>query len=83
MVLVVSGLGYLLSSFFAGRLTHSVGLGLVLAASTGLVAAAMDGFAFSPVWGAFILSGWVHGLGSGAIDSASTDTPPTTCRRDI
>lgn len=69
LVLVISGLGYLLSSFFAGRLTHAVGLGLVLAVSTGLVATAMYGFAFSPVWGAFVLSGWVHGLGSGAIDS--------------
>ena len=69
LVLVVSGLGYLMSSVFAGRLMHTVGIGLVLAASTGLVAAAMFGFAFSTMWAAFIFCAWVHGLGSGAIDS--------------
>jgi fucose permease len=68
-VLVVSGLGYLLSSFLAGRLMHALGIGMVLASSTGLVAAAMYGFAFSPVWVAFVLCGCLHGLGSGAIDS--------------
>ena len=69
IVLVVSGLGYLLSSFFAGRLMHSLGIGVVLAASTGLVATAMFGFAFSTTWVAFVFCAWIHGLGSGAIDS--------------
>jgi len=69
LVLVVSGLGYLMSSFSAGRLMHTIGIGLVLAASTGLVAAAMFGFAFSTIWAAFIFCAWIHGLGSGAIDS--------------
>lgn len=69
LVLVVSGLGYLLSSFFAGRLMHTLGIGVVLAASTGLVAAAMYGFAFSTMWPAFVLCALIHGLGSGAIDS--------------
>lgn len=69
LVLVVSGAGYLLSSFFAGRLIHSLGIGLVLAASTGLVATAMYGFAFSTMWTVFIFFALVHGLGSGAIDS--------------
>jgi fucose permease len=69
LVLVVSGCGYLLSSFFAGRLMHAIGIGLVLAASTGLVATAMYGFAFSPIWTAFVFCAMVHGLGSGAIDS--------------
>ncbi len=68
-VLVISGAGYLLSSFFAGRLMHEFGIGLVLAGSTGLVAAAMWGFGFSPSWAAFLLCALVHGLGSGAIDS--------------
>lgn len=69
LVLIVSGLGYLLSSFLAGRLMHALGIGLVLAGSTGLVAAAMYGFAFSPLWLLFIFCGCLHGLGSGAIDS--------------
>ena len=69
LVLVVSGLGYLLSSFYAGRLMHAVGIGLVLAISTGLVATAMFGFGMAPVWLAFLFCALLHGLGSGAIDS--------------
>ena len=69
MVLVISGVGYLLSSFFAGRLMQRFGIGLVLAASTGLVAATMFGFGYSQIWLAFLLCALVHGLGSGAIDS--------------
>lgn len=69
LVLVVSGLGYLLSSFFAGRLMHALGIGLVLAISTGLVASAMFGFGLAPIWLAFLFCALLHGLGSGAIDS--------------
>jgi len=69
IVLVVSGVGYLLSSFLAGRLMHACGIGLVLAASTGVAAAAMLGFGFSTIWTAFVFCALVHGLGSGAIDS--------------
>ncbi len=69
VVLVVSGLGYLLSSFFAGRLMHVYGIGLVLAVSTGLVASAMFGFGVAPIWLAFLFCALLHGLGSGAIDS--------------
>lgn len=69
VVLVTSGVGYLLSSFFAGRLTQAFGIGLILAVSTGLVATAMFGFGFSTMWAAFLLCALLHGLGSGAIDS--------------
>ena len=69
IVLVVSGIGYLLSSFLAGRLIHACGIGLVLAASTGVAAIAMFGFGFSTIWAAFVFCALVHGLGSGAIDS--------------
>ncbi len=69
LVMVVSGLGYLLSSFLAGRLMHAFGIGLILASSTALVAASMYGFAFSPIWALFVFCGCLHGLGSGAIDS--------------
>jgi fucose permease len=69
VVLVISGLGYLLSSFFAGRMMQTFGIGIVLAVSTGLVAAAMFGFGYAPIWAAFLLCALIHGLGSGAIDS--------------
>src|SRR5688500_11926260 len=69
LVFVASGLGYFVTSFLSGRLTHMLGIGLLLAASTALVAAAMLGFAFSPVWALFVACAVAHGLGSGAIDA--------------
>ncbi len=69
LVFVVSGLGYLLSSSFFGWLTRTLGIGLVLAVSTGLVATAMFGFGFSTIWVVFICFALIHGLGSGAIDA--------------
>ena len=53
----------------AGRLTERLGIGVLLAASTGLVAVAMFGFAFSPWWSVFVAFAIFHGLGSGAIDA--------------
>ena len=69
MVFLAAGLGYFVTSFFSGRLTHALGIGLLLAASTALVAAAMFGFAAAPVWGLFVACAVAHGLGSGAIDA--------------
>jgi fucose permease len=69
LVFVAAGLGYFASSFFSGRLTQALGIGLLLAASTALVAAAMFGFASSPVWTLFVACAVIHGLGSGAIDA--------------
>ena len=69
LVFVASGLGYFVTSFLSGRLTHTLGIGLLLAASTALVASAMLGFAFAPVWALFVACAMVHGLGSGAIDA--------------
>lgn len=69
LVFAASGLGYFVTSFLSGRLAHSLGIGLLLAASTAFVAAAMCGFAFSPVWALFAACAIVHGLGSGAIDA--------------
>jgi fucose permease len=68
-VLVIAGAGYLISSFASGRLILSFGIGLVLAASTGSVAAAMYGLGASANWIVFLLCALIHGLGSGAIDS--------------
>jgi fucose permease len=69
LVFVASGLGYFVTSFLSGQLSHLLGIGLLLAASTALVAAAMLGFAFSPVWALFVACAVVHGFGSGAIDA--------------
>jgi len=69
IVFVASGFGYFMTSFLSGRLTQVLGIGLLLAASTGLVAAAMFGFASSPLWVLFVTCAVVHGLGSGAIDA--------------
>jgi fucose permease len=69
LVLVASACGYFLSSFFSGRLIHTLGIGLLLTASTALVAASGFGFALAPVWVAFVACAVLHGLGSGAIDA--------------
>src|SRR2546421_2408602 len=51
---VASGLGYFLTSFFSGRMTHEFGIGMLLTGSTALVAMAMFGFALAPAWFLFI-----------------------------
>ncbi len=66
---IASSTGYFVSSFLSGRVAQALGIGLLLAASTALVASAMFGFAFSPAWSLFVVCGVVHGLGSGAIDA--------------
>ena len=69
MLFVASGLGYFSSSFFSGRMTHALGIGMLLAGSTALVAIAMFGFAAAPVWALFPVCALLHGLGSGGIDA--------------
>lgn len=69
MVSLASGLGYFFTSFFSGRVTQLLGIGLLLATSTALVATTMWGFAFAPAWSLFVVCAVFHGLGSGAIDA--------------
>jgi fucose permease len=69
MVFLASGCGYFLSSFFSGRAVQALGIGLLLATSTALVAASAFGFAVAPLWFLFVACATVHGLGSGAIDA--------------
>ncbi|MBN9523583.1 MFS transporter [bacterium] len=69
LVFVASGFGYFVTSFVSGRLSQHLGIGLLLAGSTGLVAAAMFGFAAAPLWALFVACAVAHGLGSGAIDA--------------
>ena len=69
LVLIGGACGHVASGFFAGRLLSRFGVGLLLAGSTGLVAAAAFGYAASPFWLAFLAVAALHGLGSGAIDA--------------
>lgn len=69
LVSLTMGCGYFLSSFFGGRLTHLLGLGTLLTASSLAVAVAMFGDATAPAWWIFIACGVLWGLGSGAIDA--------------
>jgi fucose permease len=69
-VLSVGVGGYALSSVLAGRLVSRLGVGRLLAASCGLVAAGLAGYAAAPRWAAFVPMAAVIGLGSGAIDAS-------------
>lgn len=69
LLFVASAIGYFVSSILAGKLTQRLGIGLLLAGSTGLVGLAMMGFAGAPLWFIFVGFAVFHGLGSGAIDA--------------
>lgn len=69
LALAGSATGYFLSSFFAGRFIHRLGIGALLAASSALVAASGWGVALSPAWPVFVGCAVVQGLGSGAVDA--------------
>ena len=69
LVFVLGGAGYFLSSFFAGQVLRKIGVGMLLAGSSALVALAACGYATAPVWIAFAGFAAMHGLGSGAIDA--------------
>jgi len=64
-----AGCSYFFSSFFTGRLLNMLGIGVLLAASSALVACSTLGHALAPVWTLFAASALLHGLGSGAIDA--------------
>ncbi len=64
-----TGLSYFLSSFFTGRLLNLLGVGVLLAGSSILVAISGFGYALAPVWVLFASCAILHGLGSGAIDA--------------
>ncbi|MEP6916373.1 MAG: MFS transporter [Acidobacteriota bacterium] len=69
-VLLIAGTaGYVASSFSSGRVLRRVNLGTVLAASCGLTAAGLLGYATAPQWPMMVALGVVLGLGAGAIDS--------------
>ncbi len=61
---------YFVSGLLAGSLVHRMGVGRLLAASTGLVALGLLGYATAPRWSLFFPVAALIGFGSGAIDSA-------------
>lgn len=68
--LLVSGtLGYLVSSFFSGRIMARLGVGRLLALSCAATAVAVLGYTLSPFWLGLVLLGVLSGLGAGAIDA--------------
>lgn len=67
---VATTIGYLSSSFFAGRLTARFRLGALLAASTFFAGAALVGYALAPGWWVVVGVGIAAGLGGGGIDAA-------------
>ena len=68
LIFIASGCGYFVSGFFTGRILHFVRIGLLLAASSALVALSGFGFALANIWPLFVGCAILHGLGSGAID---------------
>lgn len=61
--------GYMLSSFFSGKIISKLGVGGTLAASCALTASALLGYTFVPVWWMMVTLAIASGLGAGAIDA--------------
>jgi fucose permease len=61
--------GYMLSSFFSGRIMARLGLGGLLAASCCMTGAVMLGFTLAPAWWVMVALNVFSGLGAGAIDA--------------
>ena len=61
--------GYMLSSFFSGKIISKLGVGGTLAASCTLTASALLGYTFAPFWWTMVALGVASGLGAGAIDA--------------
>ncbi|MCC6905595.1 MAG: MFS transporter [Anaerolineae bacterium] len=68
ILLIASTVGFFLSSFTIGQLLTRYGTGPVLIAGLLLRALGSFGYGLLPVWGTVIASGFVAGLGGGAID---------------
>lgn len=68
-VLATAATAYFFSGLLAGRFILAVGMGGVLAASTGLVTLGLSGYASAPVFALFLVAACFIGFGSGAVDS--------------
>jgi len=69
LLLAVSVIGYLISSFLSGPLITRISIGTLLAGSCTITGAALIGYTFVPAWWMIILLGFISGLGAGAIDA--------------
>ena len=61
--------GYMLSSFFSGKIIKRLGVGGTLAASCALTASALLGYTLVPSWWMMVSLAVASGLGAGAIDA--------------
>jgi len=61
--------GYMLSSFFSGKIIQRLGVGGTLAASCALTASALLGYTLVPSWWMMVSLAVASGLGAGAIDA--------------
>ena len=68
-LLAVSVAGYIISSFFSGRLISRLGVGRVLAISCAMTGVALLGYTLVPQWWMMVSLAIFSGLGAGAIDS--------------
>ena len=67
--LFASTAGYMLASFFNGKVISRLGVGGTLAASCGLTGMALIGYTIVPFWWMIVATGFFGGLGAGAIDA--------------
>ena len=61
--------GYMLSSFFSGKVIARLGVGGTLATSCALTASALLGYTLVPSWWMMVFLAVASGLGAGAIDA--------------
>jgi fucose permease len=67
--LFASMIGYMVASFFNGKVISRIGVGGTLAASCALTGAALIGYTLVPAWWMLVGTGVFAGLGAGAIDA--------------
>lgn len=68
-LLLTQTIGYLVASFYNGRILSRLGIGPFLLTSTIVFGVGLGAYALAPTWWAMGLFGLVSGLGSGAIDA--------------
>lgn len=67
--LFASMVGYMIASFFNGKVISRIGVGGTLAASCALTGAALITYTLVPYWWMLVATGLFAGLGAGAIDA--------------
>lgn len=73
-VLLATGTsGYVASGLLAGSISRKLGIGALLAASSGMVSVALLRYSLAPTWSTFFPFALFVGFGSGAIDTGLND----------